>query len=71
MQRGSIDGEEETVLNTLYPVRQAIEELHKQNIYPAKVAPRNIVVTEDGDVKFVDEVMLLGEGANPLEASSS
>ena len=41
-----MDRDEESLLNTLEPVRQAIEYLHDHDQHPSGVRPRNIVVTE-------------------------
>lgn len=58
LQKTLVDRDEESLLNTLEPVRQAIECLHDHGQHPTAVAPRNIVVTEEGDVKFMDDALL-------------
>jgi hypothetical protein len=46
LSRAPVDRDEESLLNTLEPVRQAIEYLHDHDQHPSGVRPRNIVVTE-------------------------
>lgn len=50
--------DEESIVNTVQPIKGAIEYLHSLNQHPSDVAPRNIVVTEQGDVKLIDDLLL-------------
>jgi tRNA A-37 threonylcarbamoyl transferase component Bud32 len=49
------------LLNTIEPIKQAVEYLHTIDRHPSDITPRNIVVTEKGDIKLIDDLLLSSE----------
>lgn len=50
--------DEDSLLNTIQPIRLAVEYLHSLERHPSDITPKNIVVTEQGDVKLIDDMLL-------------